>query len=76
MAHTRTATTKRIYAVASLLGGALYYLLLYCGAPGSAAVFVAMAVVVAVRVCATVFRWSLPKIQVQSEAEKATRKLK
>ena len=54
---------KRVYATASILGGAVYYLCLRAGLHGTLSVIVCMLVIVVVRVCATVFHWNLPKIE-------------
>ena len=53
--------TKRIYALASLAGGYVYYLLASAQLNDTFAVFSSIAVIFAIRVCATVFKWSLPK---------------
>ncbi|MBQ6864604.1 MAG: trimeric intracellular cation channel family protein [Clostridia bacterium] len=62
--------TKRVYATASIIGGIGYYLLLHFECPGNAAAFIAMALIVAIRICATVFHWSLPKISLHDESVK------
>ncbi|MGI6029481.1 MAG: trimeric intracellular cation channel family protein [Candidatus Heteroscillospira sp.] len=50
---------KRIYAVATLIGGLCYYLLL--GSAGqTAAAFLSMGVTFAIRMLATHYRWNLP----------------
>lgn len=53
---------KRIYAVASLAGALVYYLLYIWGLSNTLSAILGAAVVFAVRMLATVFRWSLPKI--------------
>lgn len=54
---------KRVYALASLSGAVMYYLLLYYGArPGISTALVCVFIVV-LRVLATVFRWSLPRVK-------------
>ena len=59
--------TKRVYATASIVGGVFYYLLLHFNCPGNLSAFLAMASIVLIRILATVFRWSLPKISVHEE---------
>lgn len=54
--------TKRVYAVASLAGGALYYLLLVPLKLGNiVSVSASIAVIFILRLLASVFRWDLPK---------------
>lgn len=54
--------TERIYAVASLAGGTLYYLLLVVFDTGNtAAVSAAISLIFILRLLASVFRWDLPK---------------
>ena len=54
---------KRIYAVASMAGGIVYYILLWLGVPGFLSAIVAMAVIFTLRVLATVYKWNLPKVK-------------
>ena len=51
---------KRVYAVASLLGAAIYYVLLTLGVPTVASEACSMAAVIALRFLATKYRWNLP----------------
>ena len=52
--------TRRIYALAALLGGGVYYVLQqYMDSAG--ATFITTAVVFAIRMLATKYRWNLPK---------------
>lgn len=52
---------KRIYALAAIAGALVYYVLqLYI--PEMIALFLGMAVTVVIRLCATHFKWSLPKL--------------
>ena len=60
---------KRVYATASILGGAVYYLCLRVRLFETASVVVCMATIVAVRVCATVFHWNLPKVEAPGNRE-------
>lgn len=54
--------TKRIYAVASLAGGTLYYLLLVTFGVGNIiAVSASIALIFLLRLFASLFRWDLPK---------------
>lgn len=55
---------KRIYAVASLAGGAVYYLLLAIGAGEMVSAISAMLLIFVLRVLATVFKWNLPSAEV------------
>ena len=59
--------TRHIYAVASIVGCAVYYILGVVMAYRVAATFAAIGVIVLIRVLATVFRWKLPKIQMEKE---------
>lgn len=54
---------KRVYATASILGGAVYYLCLRVKLYDTASVVVCMLIIITVRVCATVFHWNLPKVE-------------
>ena len=54
---------KRVYATASILGGAVYYLCLRVKLFDTASVVVCMLIIITVRVCATVFHWNLPKVE-------------
>ena len=60
---------KRVYATASILGGAVYYLCLRMRLLETASVVVCMVTIVAVRVCATVFHWNLPKVEAPGNRE-------
>ena len=52
---------KRIYAVASILGGIVYYRLVPYRMEDMAAAFVGIGMVFGLRMLATVFKWNLPK---------------
>ena len=54
---------KRVYAVASLLGGGVYYGLFALGVHETIAAVSGMVVIIALRVLATVYKWSLPAIR-------------
>lgn len=54
---------KRVYAVASLLGGGVYYGLFALGVHETIAAVSGMAVIIALRVLATVYKWNLPAIR-------------
>lgn len=54
---------KRVYAVASLLGGGVYYGLFALGVHETIAALSGMAVIIALRVLATVYKWNLPAIR-------------
>ena len=53
---------KHIYAIASLLGSSIYFVLREHVNNLVFAAAIAMAVVFAVRIFATVYRWKLPKV--------------
>ena len=52
---------KRIYAVASILGGIVYYQLVRYRADDMAAAFIGIGIVFGLRMLATIFKWNLPK---------------
>ena len=54
--------TKHVYAVASLAGSLLYYLILTYSSFGDIGSFVALGLVIALRLLAARYRWELPKI--------------
>ncbi len=54
--------TKHIYALASAAGSALYWLLFHLEVPELPAVMAGIIVIIAIRLLATIFRWSLPKL--------------
>ena len=54
---------KRVYAVASLLGGGVYYGLFALGVHETIAAVSGMALIIALRVLATVYKWNLPAIR-------------
>jgi len=55
--------TRHVYAVASLLGALLYYILLSVSVPGNTAAVLASALVFALRMLATRYNWNLPKVK-------------
>ncbi len=54
---------KRIYAVASLLGGGLYYVMLMLGAGQFMSVGCSMLLIFAMRLLATINKWNLPSVK-------------
>ena len=56
---------KRIYAVASVTGGIVYFILLRLGVSGFISAILAMVVIFSLRILATVYKWSLPKVKQQ-----------
>lgn len=52
---------KRVYAVASIVGGCLFCFLTHTGLPEYVNVFVSIFTVFAIRLLATHFEWNLPK---------------
>ena len=76
---------KRVYAVAALLGSAAYYLVVAVFMRGSASAdvvgtIVCIAVIFIIRMCATVFRWNIPKAidfsEVNAEEKREESKIK
>ncbi len=55
---------KRIYAVASLAGGVVYYMLLRLGIGDIVSAITGMLLIFVLRVLATVFKWNLPTVEV------------
>ncbi len=67
---------KRVYAVATLIGSAVYYIVAVYIIPDSAARDViasvsCIAVIFTIRMCATHFKWNMPKAIIFSEIAKA-----
>ena len=52
---------KRIYLLAAMAGTVSYYLLFKLGMPDVAAIIISSSLVLFIRICATVFKWNLPK---------------
>lgn len=59
-----TVLRKRIYAVASLLGGGLYYALHVLGVMEAVAAMSGMLLIFVLRLLATVYKWNLPAVSV------------
>lgn len=55
---------RRIYAIASLAGGVLYFILLAVSVNEIAAALAAMLFIFALRILATVYKWNLPSVEV------------
>ena len=55
---------KRIYAIASLAGAVLYFILLAAGANEIVSALTAMAFIFILRILATVYKWNLPSVEV------------
>ena len=64
---------KHVYAVASIAGSLLFWILWRIGMPSEGGVLLSMAVVILIRILATVFRWSLPRISVPAEEDSLQR---
>ena len=62
---TPCVLVKRIYALASIAGGLIYYFL--SGVNSTLASAVAIVIVIAIRILATKFHWSLPKVELKDE---------
>lgn len=54
---------KRVYAVASLLGGGLYYAMYALGANQLASIGCGMLLILALRLFATIYKWNLPSVK-------------
>lgn len=54
---------KRVYAVASLLGGGLYYAMYALGANQLASIGCGMLLIFALRLFATIYKWNLPSVK-------------
>ena len=63
--YTPCVLVKRIYALASIAGGLIYYFL--SGVNSTLASAVAIVLVIAIRILATKFHWSLPKVNLKDE---------
>ncbi len=61
--------TKHVYAVASLVGSILYYVILSYTPYGNWGSFVALFLVVIIRLLAARYHWELPKISKIKEDE-------
>lgn len=61
---------KRIYAVASILGGTAYHLMYINNVSVKVASVIAVLIVFAVRILATVFKLDLPKVRFPKEDQK------
>lgn len=60
--------TKHIYALASAAGGTLYWVLCQLNVPEPVSVCGGILPVIAIRMLATIFRWSLPKLRSLGES--------
>ena len=54
---------KRVYAVASLIGGALYYVLYLIGVNDILSAVIGMVTIFVLRVLATAYKWNLPSVK-------------
>lgn len=54
---------KRVYAVASLLGGGLYYAMYALGANQLASIGCGMLLIFVLRLFATIYKWNLPSVK-------------
>jgi uncharacterized membrane protein YeiH len=57
--------TERVYAVASLFGAICYYILYWQGINLVVAALVGIAVIFAIRMASSKFRWHLPRVRLQ-----------
>lgn len=53
---------KRIYAVASIIGCMVYYILRSMQMPMALSMLIGMMVTIVIRLCASHYRWNLPKV--------------
>ena len=60
---------RHIYAIVSILGSSLYYLISVQFGYKVTATFVAVAFTVIIRLLAAKFRWRLPKIEIEKKTE-------
>ena len=58
---------KHVYALASLTGSLLFYLLIRLGANDTASTLVAIVFIVTIRILAAKYKWSLPKISLNED---------
>lgn len=58
---------KHVYAVAAILGGSIYYLLIRLGVSSTPASLLGMGMTVVVRILAWHYRWNLPKARIDEE---------
>lgn len=56
---------KRVYAVASLLGGGLYYAMYALGANQLASIGCGMLLIFVLRLFATIYKWNLPSVKLE-----------
>lgn len=61
---------KHIYALASILGSCTYYFMVRFDIKNGYAIFAAMLVTFILRMLATLFKWSLPKVHIDDEIHK------
>jgi uncharacterized membrane protein YeiH len=54
---------KRVYAIAAILGAALYYWLSFTTLHDGLAMLLSAALILVIRLFATIFRWDLPHIR-------------
>lgn len=60
---------KRIYAVASLAGAIVYYILYKTGNDAAWKVFTSVAIIFIIRILASIYRWSLPIADISEQKE-------
>ena len=70
VSHTPYILKKHIYALASICGSIIYYLLVVYINKNTVATVAAISFIFLVRMVATKFRWKLPKIILTEEKEK------
>lgn len=58
---------KRIYAVASIAGCIIYYILRQAGAGLTVCMLIGMGVTMVIRLCATHYNWHLPKVNLEED---------
>jgi uncharacterized membrane protein YeiH len=65
---------KRVYAVASILGGVLYWGLLRIEVPLVLSWAIAMALIIGIRMLATAFHWNMPHVDIPEQVHKKEEK--
>ena len=61
--HTLMVLKSRVYALAAIIGSLVCYIMIYLGTEQWLGVLVGTLAVLVIRICAAVFRWNLPHIE-------------
>ncbi len=65
--NTPYVLKKHVYALASISGSLVYYILRHLVSSRATCALIAVAVIITLRLLATYFRWSLPKISLDNQ---------